>query len=226
MSTKTTSANPRVAIARKDVSTDGAKGASVETTPKATTWEELWKGHVDLPRTEDGFILLTPELLRNCAAGHPYAYRSAERLNKWVIKSKVSGVKEKGGKTLYDGELNGEPFEGWSIEDLKTAVGCDYRRAKDGAQNSKSPLAKLQYRLTSQDFSSLIDETANDEVRKAYDQLKGLVGILRAEEVKREEEERARTKAENAEAKKLESIKKLLGGLSPEKLAELLGSLN
>lgn len=226
MSTKTTSADPRVAIARKDVSTDGAKGASVETTPKATTFEELWKGHTDLPRTEDGFILLTPELLRNCAAGHRYAYRTEETLHKWVIKSKVSGVKEKGGKTLYDGELNGESFEGWSIEDLKTAVGCDYRRAKDGAQNSKSPLAKLQYRLTSQDFSSLIDETANDEVRKAYDQLKGLVGILRAEEVKREEEERARTKAENAEAKKLESIKKLLGGLSPEKLAELLGSLN
>ena len=216
MTNKKSSANLAANVVENaaNVSTDSAAGAVV--TPKVTTFEELWKGHETLPTTEDGYIILTDELFRNGAAGHRYAYKAGEQLHKWTIQEKQSGVKDKGGKTIYAGIFDGEKFEGWSIEDIKMAAGCDYRRAKDGSNNSKSPLAKMQYRLLSKDFAGLVEEIANEEVKKAFDQLRGIVGILRAEEVKREEEQRAQTAAAEKEQKKLDTIKKLLADLTPE----------
>lgn len=159
---------------------------------KVTTFEELFAGHANLPRTSKGAIILTDELFRNLAASHTYKY--GERVFK--VLEKRSGT-ERGGKTLYKVQSGADTFEDFSIEELKHEFGCEFRRAKDGASNSKTPLGKAKY--ATDKLSEVIAECNDEEITKAYQQLKGIVSLKRAEEQKRESEEREqREKAERA----------------------------
>ena len=160
---------------------------------KVTTFEELFSGHASLPRTEQGAIILTDELFRNLAASHTYKYGNFV----FKVLEKRSGT-ERGGKTLYKVKSGADTFEDYSIEELKEEFGCEYRREKNGASNSKTPLGKAKY--ATDKLSEVIAECNDEEIMKAYQQLKGLVGIKRAEEQKRESEEREqREKAEKAQ---------------------------
>ena len=163
---------------------------------KVTTFEELFAGHASLPRTEQGAIILTDELFRNLAASHTYKY--GERVFK--VLEKRSGT-ERGGKTLYKVQSGADTFTDVSIEELKQEFGCEFRRAKDGSSNSKTALGKAKY--ATDKLSELISECDDEELTKAYQQLKGLVGLKRAEEQKRETEEREQR--ERAERAKKES---------------------
>lgn len=165
---------------------------------KVTTFEELFAGHANLPRTEQGAIILTDELFRNLAASHTYKY--GERVFK--VLEKRSGT-ERGGKTLYKVRCGADTFEDYSIEELKQEFGCEFRRAKDGSSNSKTALGKAKY--ATDKLSAVIAECNDEELTKAYQQLKGLVSLKRAEEQKREQEERE--SKERAERAKRESEK-------------------
>lgn len=156
---------------------------------KVTTREELFAGHANLPRTEQGAIILTEELFRNLAASHTYKY--GDRVFK--VLEKRSGT-ERGGKTLYKVKSGADTFTDFSIEELKEEFGCEYRREK---ASTKSALGKAKY--ATDKLSEVIAECNDEELTKAYQQLKGLVSLKRAEEQKREQEEReSREKAERA----------------------------
>lgn len=159
---------------------------------KVTTREELFAGHANLPRTEQGAIILTDELFRNLAASHTYKY--GDRAFK--VLEKRSGT-ERGGKTLYKVQSGADTFEDVSIEELKEEFGCEYRREKNGSSNAKTALGKAKF--ATDKLSEVIAECNDEELTKAYQQLKGLVSIKRAEEQKREQEEReSRERAERA----------------------------
>ena len=162
---------------------------------KVTTREELFAGHASLPRTEQGAIILTDELFRNLAASHTYKY--GNRVFK--VLEKRSGT-ERGGKTLYKVQSGADTFEDYSIEDMKEEFGCDFRREK---ASTKTALGKAKY--ATDKLSELIAECNDEELTKAYQQLKGLVGLKRAEEQKREQEEKEQK--ERAERAKRESEK-------------------
>lgn len=167
---------------------------------KVTTFEELFAGHASLPRTEQGAIILTDELFRNLAASHTYKY--GDRVFK--VLEKRSGT-ERGGKTLYKVQSGADTFEDFSIEELKQEFGCEFRRAKDGSSNSKTALGKAKYAINK--LSEVIAECNDEEITKAYNQLKGIVSIKRAAEQAREKEEkekaaladRAKKEAERAD---------------------------
>lgn len=214
MSTKKTP----IAEVAQGATTATATANEIAVCGKVTTIEEIWTGHEKLPRTEDGFILLSDEKVRNFAASHKYAYREGNKLHKFVILSKRSGT-EKGGKTLYDGTLNGEAFKEWSIEDIKRAIGCDYRRAKNGSNSSSSALAKCKY--ATDKLSELVEATKDEEIAKAYNQLKGLVSLKRAEEVKKLDAEKEARDAAEKEARKVERAKETLKAL-PEAMLKAL----
>lgn len=190
MTNKKSSANLTDTIVSANVSTDGAKGA------KVTTSEELWKGHEELIN-DNGVIVLTDELFRNLSADSAriYEYRGRQ----FRVLEKRSGT-ERGGKTLYKVQSGADTFTDFSIEELKQEFGCEYRRAKDGSSNCKTALGKTKYSVDK--LAELIAECNDEELTKAYQQLKGLVGLKRAEEQKREEEEREqRERAERAKKK-------------------------
>lgn len=179
------------------VVTNVAENVTTAVTPndkgaKVTTFEELFKGHATLPRTEQGAIILTDELFRNLAASHIYKY--GKRVFK--VLEKRSGT-ERGGKTLYKVQSGADTFSDFSIEELKEEFGCEYRREKNGASNCKTALGKAKY--ATDKLAEVIEECKDEELTKAYQQLKGLVSLKRAEEQKRETEEREqREKAERA----------------------------
>ena len=165
---------------------------------KVTTREELFAGHASLPRTEQGAIILTDELFRNLAASHTYKYNGRA----FKVLEKRSGT-ERGGKTLYKVQSGADTFEDYSIEELKQEFGCEFRRVKDGSNNSKTALGKAKYAIDK--LSAVIAECDDEELTKAYNQLKGLVSLKRAEEQKREQEEKEQK--ERAERAKRESEK-------------------
>lgn len=144
---------------------------------KVTTFEELFAGHAMLPRTEHGAIILTDELFRNLAASHTYKY--GEHVFK--VLSKRSGT-ERGGKTLYNVKSGKDTFENVSIEELKEEFGCEYRREK---ASTKTALGKLEFEVSSkvanlvEECTSEVTESEYSELKNAYKQLRGLVGILR-----------------------------------------------
>lgn len=156
---------------------------------KVTTREELFAGHASLPRTEQGAIILTDELFRNLAASHTYQYNG----HAFKVLEKRSGT-ERGGKTLYKVKSGADTFTDFSIEELKEEFGCEYRREK---ASTKTALGKAKY--ATDKLAEVIAECNDEELTKAYQQLKGLVGLKRAEEQKREQEEReSRERAERA----------------------------
>lgn len=185
---------------------------------KVTTFEELFSGHAKLPRTEHGAIILTDELFRNLAASHTYKY--GKRVFK--VLEKRSGT-ERGGKTLYKVQSGADTFTDFSIEELKQEFGCEYRREKNGASNSKTAYGKAKY--ATDKLSEVIAECNDEEITKAYNQLKGLVSLKRAEEQKREEAERAEREQREKESRKVERVKNLFETLTAEQKAELLKSL-
>ena len=189
MTYKKSSAESKVAIAAKDVTTDGAKVG------KFTTYEELARVHKGLTTTEKGEVILSDSTLCNLSAGRTYKFN--EFIIKVIEKRTQFGS---GNKTVLSGTINGEPFDLFSIEDIKEAVKCGYRRAKDGSNNSKSPLAKMLYQV--ERMKELNEEVANEEVAKAYKQLQGILGLLRKEEIQREQKEREEREKAEREAKK------------------------
>lgn len=196
MSTQTTKAAVANAVESATAAvTPNEKGA------KVTTFEELFSGHANLPRTEQGAIILTDELFRNLAASHTYKY--GDRVFK--VLEKRSGT-ERGGKTLYKVKSGADTFEDYSIEELKEEFGCEYRREKNGASNSKTPLGKAKY--ATDKLSELIAECNDEEINKAYQQLRGLVGLKRAEEQKREQEEREKREKEEKAQRETERADK------------------
>jgi hypothetical protein len=175
---------------KKTINSEVAKGA------KVTTAEELWKGHEELIN-EVGVIVLTDELFRNLSADSARIYEYKGR--QFKVLEKRSGT-ERGGKTLYKVQSGADTFTDFSIEELKQEFGCEYRRAKDGSSNCKTALGKAKCAIDK--LSEFIAECKDEELTKAYQQLKGLVGLKRAEEQKREEEEREqRERAERAKKK-------------------------
>lgn len=184
MSTQTTKA-----AAAHAVESAAAAVKPNEKGAKVTTREELFAGHANLPRTEQGAIILTDELFRNLAASHTYEYNG----HAFKVLEKRSGT-ERGGKTLYKVKSGADTFTDFSIEELKEEFGCEYRREK---ASTKTALGKAKY--ATDKLSEVIAECKDEELTKAYQQLKGLVGLKRAEEQKREQEEReSREKAERA----------------------------
>lgn len=182
---------------------NAAENATAAVTPnekgaKVTTREELFAGHASLPRTEQGAIILTDELFRNLAASHTYKY--GNRVFK--VLEKRSGT-ERGGKTLYKVQSGADTFEDYSIEELKQEFKCEYRREKNGSSNCKTALGKAKF--ATDKLAEVITECNDEELTKAYQQLKGLVGLKRAEEQKREQEEKEQK--ERAERAKRESEK-------------------
>lgn len=182
---------------------------------KVTTFEELFKGHATLPRTEHGAIILTDELFRNLAASHTYKYN--DRVFK--VLEKRSGT-EKGGKTLYKVQSGADTFTDFSIEDLKEELGCEYRRAKNGSSNGKTALGKAKF--ATDKLSEVIAECNDEEITKAYNQLKGLVSLKRAEEQKRETEEREQREREERERRERERADKSAGKMSDMALLDEL----
>lgn len=197
MTNKKSIANLTDTIVSANVCTDGAKGA------KVTTFEELFRGHATLPRTEQGAIILTDELFRNLAASHTYKY--GKRVFK--VLEKRSGT-ERGGKTLYKVQSGADTFTDFSIEELKEEFGCEYRREKNGASNSKTALGKAKY--ATDKLAEVLAECNDEEITKAYQQLKGLVSLKRAEEQKRESEERAKADAESKKSKETDKTVEML----------------
>lgn len=162
---------------------------------KVTTREELFAGHANLPRTEQGAIILTDELFRNLAASHTYQYNG----HAFKVLEKRSGT-ERGGKTLYKVKSGADTFTDFSIEELKEEFGCEYRREK---ASTKTALGKAKF--ATDKLSEVIAECNDEEIMKAYNQLKGLVSLKRAEEQKREAE--AREQREKTERAKREAEK-------------------
>jgi hypothetical protein len=209
MTNKKSNANLTDTIVSANVSTDGVKGA------KVTTFEELFAGHAKLPRTEQGAIILTDELFRNLAASHTYKYN--DRIFK--VLEKRSGT-ERGGKTLYKVQSGADTFTDFSIEELKQEFGCEYRREKNGASNSKTAYGKAKY--ATDKLAEVIAECNDEELTKAYQQLKGLVGLKRAEEQKREIAERERADAENKRGKETDRTVEMLKKQGmPEELIQM-----
>ena len=138
---------------------------------KVTTREELFSGHANLPRTEQGAIILTDELFRNLAASHTYKY--GDRAFK--VLEKRSGT-ERGGKTLYKVQSGADTFTDFSIEELKEEFGCEFRREK---ASTKTALGKAKF--ATDKLAEVIAECNDEELTKAYQQLKGLIGLKRAE---------------------------------------------
>lgn len=184
MSTQTTNAAAANAVENAAAAVKpNDKGA------KVTTREELFAGHANLPRTEQGAIILTDELFRNLAASHVYQYNGRA----FKVLEKRSGT-ERGGKTLYKIKSGADTFTDISIEELKEEFGCEFRREK---ASTKTALGKAKF--AADKLSEVIAECNDEELTKAYQQLKGLIGLKRAEEQKREQEEReSREKAERA----------------------------
>lgn len=193
----------------KTAVTPNEKGA------KVTTFEELFNGHAKLPRTDKGAIILTDELFRNLAASHTYKY--GKRVFK--VLEKRSGT-ERGGKTLYKVQSGADTFTDFSIEELKQEFGCEYRREKNGASNSKTAYGKAKY--ATEKLAEVIAECNDEELTKAYQQLKGLVSLKRAEEQKREDEERDRKNAEAKAKAKTERADKTVSDISDDALAREL----
>lgn len=196
----------------KTAVTPNDKGARV------TSFEELFKGHADLPRTEKGAIILTDELFRNLAASHTYKY--GQRVFK--VLEKRSGT-ERGGKTLYKVQSGADTFVDYSIEELKQEFGCEYRREKNGSSNCKTALGKAKF--ATDKLAEVIAECKDEEITKAFQQLKGLVSLKRAEEQKREQAEREQKEREQKESRKVERAKDILSSLTAEQRAALLKEL-
>lgn len=210
MTNKKSSANLTDTIVSANVSTDGAKGA------KVTTSEELWKGHEELINAE-GVIVLTDELFRNLSADSEriYEYRGRQ----FRVLEKRSGT-ERGGKTLYKVQSGADIFTDFSIEELKQEFKCEYRRAKDGSSNCKTALGKAKYSV--EKLAELIEACKDEELAKAYQQLKGLVGLKRAEEQKREAEERVKADAESKRGKETDRTVEMLRKQGmPEELIQM-----
>lgn len=171
---------------------------------KVTTREELFSGHANLPRTEQGAIILTDELFRNLAASHMYQYNG----HAFKVLEKRSGT-ERGGKTLYKVKSGADTFTDFSIEELKEEFGCEYRREK---ASTKTALGKAKY--ATDKLSEVIAECNDEEITKAFQQLKGLVSLKRAEEQKREQEEKEKAALEDRKKKEAQKANKVADKMS------------
>ena len=105
-------------------------------------------------------------------------------------------------------------FDGDTGDDIRRAVGLPV----DGS--AKSPFGSAYRFFSKSEAKGYIDACNNAEVKKAYDQLRGLLGILRDEEVQREAEEKAKKEAAAKEAKKADIAAKHIGNASDMVLAQ------
>lgn len=154
-----------------------------------TTFAEVWKGHKELPRTEQGAIILTDEKVCMLEPPHRYRYQNHEL----KVLSKRSGVEDAGGRTLYEVEIDGGLHKSVDITRIKQLIGCTYSRGKEGANGDKTPAGKLYYLLSKAEVVKLAEECKDPQILATLTQLRGLTGA----EKKAEDEARAKAKAEN-----------------------------
>lgn len=207
---------------QKAVLANAVENAKTAVTPnekgaKVTTFEELWKGHTDLPRTDKGAIILTDELFHDFAASHKYSYKGRE----FKVLEKRSGT-ERGGKTLYKVQSGADTFTDFSIEELKQEFKCEYRRPKSGSSNCTTPIGKFLFLVSKKETRELNESCKDEEVTKAYNQLLGILGKKREIEKKREDEERDRKNAEAKAKAKAERADKTASDISDDALAREL----
>lgn len=191
MSKKNTITAPEV-VATSVVAT--ATAENTVATPKTTTWEQLAKCHADLSRNELGEVKITCPEFRDLAAGQRYEFKCKCTGKTWHIHitEKISDY-DAGGHTVISGTLNGEKFTNLNISQLKDRVECEYRRAKDGSSNDKTPAGKLYYLLSKSEVVKLAEDCKDPQILATLTQLRGLTGA----EKKAEDEARAKAKAEN-----------------------------
>jgi hypothetical protein len=154
-----------------------------------TKFAELWKGHKDLPRTEQGAIILTDEKVCMLEPPHRYNYQKHDI----KVLSKRSGVEEAGGRTLYEVNIDGDLHKSVDITRIKQLIGCTYSRGKDGANNDKTPAGKLYYLLSKSEVIKLAEDCKDPQILATLTQLRGLAGV----EKKAEDDAKAKAKAEN-----------------------------
>lgn len=164
-----------------------------------STQEQIARIHNNC-KIENGFILVPVESFGYLASGQNY--RIIETGDEIKVTGKRSGDGS-GKKTIYIAEVNGEPFEG-SIEDLKDLLKIDYRRPKGASGNAKTALGKLEFEVSNkvfglvEDCSTEVTESEYSELKAAYKQFRGLVGIFR----KAQQEAAEKAAAEKAAAEK------------------------
>lgn len=202
MSKKNTNTAPEV-VATSVVAT-ATTGNSVAT-PKTTKWEQLAKCHTNLCRNDLGEVKITCPEFRDLAAGQRYEFKCKCTEKTWHIHitEKISDY-DTGGHTVISGTLNGEKFTNLNISQLKDRVECEYRREKDGSSNCKTALGKAKY--ATDKLAEVIAECNDEELTKAYQQLKGLVGLKRAAEEREEKEAKAKADAKAKQEKKDNSL--------------------
>lgn len=114
--------------------------------------------------------------------------------------------------TFADGRT--QEFNGDTGDTIRKAVGLPVNGTK------KSPLGIAYRYFSKSEAKGYIDACNNADVKKAYDQLRGLLGILRDEEAKREAKEKAQKEAAAKEAKKADIAAKHIGNASDMVLAQ------
>lgn len=164
-----------------------------------STQEQIARIHSNC-EIKNGFILVPVESFGYLASGQNY--QIIDTGDQIKVTGKRSGDGS-GKKTIYIAEVNGEPFEG-SIEDLKDLLKIDYRRPKGASSNAKTALGKLEFEVSNKVFgfveecTSEVTESEYAELKAAFKQLRGLVGILR----KAQQEAAEKAEAEKAAAEK------------------------
>lgn len=202
MSKKNTTTAPEVVATSVEAT---VPAGNTVTTPKTTTWEQLAKCHANLGRNEQGEVKITCPEFRDLAAGQRYEFKCNCTKKTWHIHitEKISDY-DAGGHTVLSGTLNGEKFANLNISQLKDRVECEYRREKNGSSNCKTALGKAKF--ATDKLSEVIAECNDDELTKAYQQLKGLVGLKRAAEEREEKEAKAKAEAKAKQEKKDNSL--------------------
>lgn len=188
-----------------------------------STQEQIARIHNNC-EIENGFILVPVESFGYLASGQNY--RIIETGDEIKVTGKRSGDGS-GKKTIYIAEVNGEPFEG-SIEDLKDLLKIDYRRPKGASSNAKTALGKLEFEVSNK-VANLVGDCATEvtadefsELKNAYKQFRGLVGIFRKAQQAAAEKAAAEKAAAERAKKETEKADKSADKMSDEALlAEL-----
>lgn len=109
------------------------------------------------------------------------------------------------------------------IDDIKNYFGVTFKKKYN--TKAKTPEGRIYNILRTSEFVGLIEESANEDLTKYWQQLYALAKILNEEKVKKiEEEEKAKEKKEK-ETKKVAKVADMFKGLTPEQQKEILKEL-
>lgn len=171
-----------------------------------STHEQVWEGHKDLFNESIGAYMLTDETLCLLRADNVYQYKDF----RIEVTEKVTNYGS-GGHTVWSGNINGEGFINWTIEDIKTYVGCTYVRAK---ASTKTPLCRLVVGI--EKLKSDILEVNNEDFREKALSLLEYAKKLRNEEAEAEAKAKAEAEAEAKAKAKAERANKQVENATDE----------